>query len=91
MTDLSAVRANVEVLQYCKKRMAELKEMQEQSRAIVEEALGEHESGTLDGEEVIAFKHLKQRRLNHSKLRELYPEVAESCTDTTELRRFEVK
>lgn len=89
-TDLDVVRANVEVLVYVKARMAELKEMQALSRAVVEEALGDNEIGMLDGKPVISFKHLKVRRIDQEALKEEFPEIAEHCTKTFAQRRFEV-
>lgn len=91
MMDMEKVRANVEVLKYCAARIAELKEMQATSRAVVEEALGDNEIGTLDGEEVVSYKHVKSRRLDQKALKEHYPDVAEECMTTVESRRFEVK
>lgn len=89
--DLVEVRANVEVLQYCKARMAELKEMEALSRALIEEAMGDNETGVLDGKLVISYKHVTSTRLDQRLLKEEYPEIHKHCLKATAARRFEVK
>jgi predicted phage-related endonuclease len=91
VTDLSKVRAHVEILQYVKARMAELKEMQALSRAEVEEALGDNEVGELDGKLVITFKSYEVTRLDQGMLKADYPEIDAACRKTKDERRFEVK
>lgn len=91
MRDLESVRASVEILQYVKARRAELKELEERHRPIVEEVLGNDEIGRLNGKTVVTYKHIKSRRLNQQTLKTDYPDVAEHCTETVESRRFEVK
>jgi predicted phage-related endonuclease len=94
MTDkpvnLESVRHHVEILQWVNKRMAELKTLVEDSRPAVEEALGSHEVGILDGLPVVTFKHLTSNRLDQKQVKEHYPEIAEKCMTTTNSRRFEV-
>lgn len=90
MTNLETVRAHVEILRYIKTRQAELKEMEEASRAVIEEMLGGDEVGELDGEVAVTWKHVKSRRLNQRLLKEKLPEVVELYTNVSESRRFEV-
>ena len=89
--DLSEVRGHVEILQACKRREAELKEMAEQARAVIEEAMGPNEVGELDGQVVLTWRTYKQRRLNQRYLKEKFPEVRELCMETSEYRRMEIQ
>lgn len=88
--DLDNVRAQVALLQHCKKKEAELKELKDRARAAVEDAMGDAEHGVLDGEPVIHWPHLKQRRLDQKALKEKEPELVEEYTTTHSIRRFEV-
>ena len=90
MTDLNAVRAQVEILQYCKERRTELADVEAQAKAAVQEALGDDDTGTLDGREVVYWRRHKRTALNQTLLAATYPEICESCKTTTEVRRFEV-
>lgn len=71
--------------------MAELKQMQETSRAVIEEALGDNDIGTLDGKEVVTWKHVESERVDLQMLKDLYPEIYEHCTYTSKSRRFLIK
>lgn len=88
--DLNKVRAHVEILRYVKARKAELKEMEDNSRAAVEEAMGEQEVGMLDGELAITWKHKKVKRLNQKALKAAEPGTYATYCDTAEQRSFEV-
>ena len=90
MKDLESVRAQIAVLVHCKQKKAELKDLEERARAAVEDAMGEDEHGSLDGEPVIHWGRLKRRTLNQKALRDKEPEIVEEYTETTEVRRFEV-
>jgi len=90
MKDLDSVRAQVAVLVHCKTKRAELKELEDRARAAVEDAMGEDENGSLDGEPVIRWSHSKRRQLDQKALRDKEPEIAEEYTTTVNVRRFEV-
>lgn len=89
--DLSKIRANVEILKFCKVKMAEIKEMQALSRALVVEALGDNEVGELDGQLVVTYRHTQTRRLDQALLKEKYPDIYDECCTINESRRFEIK
>lgn len=89
--DLSEVRAHVEILQYVEKQKAKLKELEGQARTIVEQKMGGHDTGILDGEVVITWSHYKENRIDSKALREAHPELAASYTNANARRRFEVK
>lgn len=89
-TNLEKLRAQVAILRHCKEKKAELAELEENARAAIEEALGEDTEGTLDGRTVVRWSRQKRTALNQKLLKELHPEAAAECMDTTEVRRFTV-
>jgi predicted phage-related endonuclease len=89
-TPIDHVRAHVDILRACKRKQSELNEMVERSRAAVEEALGENEFGTVDGEPAIRWGHQKVNRLNQKALKAERPEIVAEYTEASEQRRFEV-
>lgn len=88
--DLSHVRAQVEILKYVKAQQAKLKELEKEARSVIEEALGGHETGKLDGSTVVTWKFGKANRLNQGLLKQKYPEVAAECTQLNQTRTFTV-
>lgn len=88
--NLDQLRAQLEILRFIKDKRAELKQLEETARDAVEAALGDNDEGTLDGHVAVTWKTHKRKALNQKLLREAYPEIYESCKDTTEVRRFEV-
>lgn len=88
--DLEAVRASVEIVQFCHTKIAELKELEKEHRSQIEAALGEGEIGQIDGETVVTWTHSKQNQLKQSKLKEDYPEIAAAYTELVERRTFKV-
>ncbi|AER26351.1 hypothetical protein FIONNBHARTH_60 [Mycobacterium phage Fionnbharth] len=90
MTDLSHVRQHVELLRHVKAEKAKLSEIEKAARAVVEEALGDAEEGTIDGQPVVRNKFVKSNRLDQKLLASLHPEVLAECKTVIESRRFEV-
>lgn len=88
--DLDELRAQVELLRYVKEKKAELKVIEENARAAIEAALGDHDEGSLDGEPVIRWRFHKRTALDQKLLKEVFPDVFEECRRTTEVRRFEL-
>jgi predicted phage-related endonuclease len=88
--NLNDQRAQVEILRWCKAREAEIADMKAQARAAVEAALGDNDAGTIDGELAITWRTQKRKALDQKALKEHEPEIHESYTKTTEVRRFEV-
>jgi predicted phage-related endonuclease len=91
MRDLEKVKAHIEVLRYVKSQKAMLKELEEISRAAVEEALGDDEIGTLDGETAVTWKHYKENRLDQSALKEDHPDIVEEYKQMKSKRTFVVQ
>lgn len=88
--DLTALKAHLDILRYCRNKEAEIKELAASSRAAIEEALGDNEIGTLDGRTAVRWKFIKTNRLNQKKLKEDRPEIVAEYTEASESRRFEV-
>lgn len=85
------LQAHVARLQDAKRRIAELKEVEAESKSAIQEALGENEEeATINGNTVIRWKHIKTNRLNQRALKEEHPEIVAEYTQATEIRRFEV-
>ena len=88
--NLDALRAQVEILRWCKEREKEIADMKAQARSVVEAALGQSDAGTVDGELAITWRHGKVKRLNQKALKEKHPELVEEFTDVNEQRKFEI-
>lgn len=88
--DLDNLRAQLELLRFVKDKRAELKQIEETAKDAIQAELGDNDEGTLDGHVVVTWKTHKRKALNQKLLREMYPDIYESCKDTTEVRRFEV-
>lgn len=91
MAELDSVRWAVEALRWAKQRKAELKDVEDQARDAIEQALGDDAEGTLDGHVAVTWKYHKRTALSQKLLKASYPEVAELCMETTETRRFQVE
>lgn len=90
MKDLEAVRQHIEILRWCKQRRAEITELENQAKDIVQAALGDDDTGTLDGKPVIAWKTHKRTALDQKHLKASFGDVFAECQTTSEVRRFEV-
>lgn len=88
--DLESLRWAVELLRFAKQRKAELKTLEDQARDAIEQALGDHEAGNLDGQDVVTWKSHKQSRLDQQALKKTFPDIYEVCKKTIEVRRFEI-
>lgn len=88
--NLEPVRAHVEILQMIARKEADLKELKENSRAAVEEAMGSEEEGELDDKLVITWKRYKKRQFQQKKLAEAKPELVEEYTELVEASTFTV-
>jgi hypothetical protein len=88
--ELDDMADSIAVMNACRTRIAELKEVSDQHRALVEERMGSEEVGTIDGQPVITWKYYKQRRFNQGAFSAANPELVESYRETTETRRMEL-
>jgi predicted phage-related endonuclease len=88
--ELDDVKDSVDIMRACNERIAGLKALAEQHRAVIEERMGSEEIGTVDGKPVVTWKIYKQNRLNQAFLKLSHPDIAESCRETTITRRMEI-
>lgn len=77
------------MLRYASAKAKEWSDIAKEARADIEEALGDAETGTIDGKPVVRFYWRKTRRLNQAALKADHPEVIAAYTTPTEERRFE--
>ena len=90
MIDISHLEPQIQILRYCKRKAAEIKELEASTRAVVEESLGGNEIGTLDGVPVVRWTFIKTNRLNQRKLKEDKPDLVAEYTEASESRRFDI-
>jgi predicted phage-related endonuclease len=90
MTNLDHLRGYIELLTWAKAEKAKIKEIEDAAKAVIEEALGDSDEGTVDGETVVVWKSHKRTALDQRLLKQLFPDAAAECMSTTEVRRFEV-
>jgi predicted phage-related endonuclease len=84
------IAAHVEVYKHAKAKADEFAAAAQRSREKIEEALGENEIGTVDGEPVVRWSHQKVNRLDQKALKEDHPEIVAEYTKLHAQRRFEV-
>lgn len=90
MADLSHVRQHIELLRHVKAEKAKLADIEKAARAVIEEALGDAETGTVDGKPAVRYTFVKSDRLDQKLLKRMFPEAAATCRTVVESRRFEV-
>jgi hypothetical protein len=88
--DLNGVRDHVLVLRWIKAQRAQLKELEEQTRPVVEAAMGGAEVGLLDGEPAITWGTHKRTSFDQKAFGDDHPELLEEYKTTKPVRRFEV-
>lgn len=88
--DLTDLKAHIDIMRFCKTKQAEYADMMERSRAAIEEALGDNEIGTLEGEPAVRWGHQKVNRLNQKALKAERPEIVAEYTEASTQRRFEI-
>lgn len=90
IVDLSTVRAETEILLWCAQRKAEIKELEDKAKAAVQDALGDADTGTLDGEIVVTWESHKRTAFDQKLFREAHPDLFEGFKTSSSVRRFEV-
>lgn len=88
--DLSALRGQIAAYKAIDAQMKVLADNKATLRADIEQALGDHEIGQLDGHTVATWKRSKRNALNQSALRKDHPELVAEYTTATEVRTFKV-
>ena len=88
--NLETLRGQVQILQMCKEKKAQLKELEEQALDAVKTLMGEAENGLLDGEPVVRWDHQKRVSLDQKALKDAHPELVAEFMVATEVRRFQI-
>ena len=88
--ELDALRAQIEILRFAKERIAELTELEKTARAAIEAAMGDADTGTLDGKVAIFWQHGKRTALNQKLLKEKFHDIWFECLETSPTRRFTI-
>lgn len=90
MRDIDHLLAQVEILRWAKQRRAEIKEIEDAAKAVVQEALGDTDEGAIGGQTVVTWKSHKRTALDSTALKREHPDTYALYSKTTEVRRFEV-
>ena len=81
----------LEMLRYHRAKVAVHKEAEALYRAVIEAELGDgHDMATVDGQEVVTYKHVKSNRLDTAALKAADPLTYATYCKTSESRRFVV-
>ena len=93
MTDaisIDAMKAQLAIIQHCKAKRAELDELEANAKAAIQAALGEHETGLIDGQPAVTWKYVRRNAIDQKALKQRYPEIAAEVMAVSESRRFEL-
>ena len=86
--DLSPVRQHIEMLIWVDEQKAHLKVVEDAAKSAIQELMGSHDSGYLDGREVFTWKTAKANKLDQKLLKQLHPDIAAECMGLSEVRTF---
>jgi predicted phage-related endonuclease len=89
--DLESVRGAVELLRYCAgPSERKIKEVEDNAKAAVQDAMGDADVGLLDGEPAIQWPTFKENRFDSAAFRADHAELWEQYKAVNEKRRFDV-
>jgi hypothetical protein len=89
MTPLDTLTGWLDVLRTATAEKKRAEEVIDAARVHLEEALGEDEVGTVDGQPVVRWAHVTSQRFDQKKAQGLLtPEQVAECTVASESRRF---
>ena len=86
--DLTHLAALVAAYNDTDEQVKELEARKKEIRAVIEEALGDKETGTVNGAPVVRWTYVKTSRLDQTLLKELHPRAYAECQTVTTARRF---
>lgn len=78
----------VTILRNAKAQAGKWQEIADTARRQLEQTLGEHDTGTVDGTPVVRWTHVKSNRLDVALVKASYPEVYATCQTVSTSRRF---
>lgn len=88
--ELDSVRGEVQALQQITAQIKVLSDTAKTMRARIEDALGDQDTGTLDGQIVVTWKPVKSNRFDQAAFKKAHPDLAAEFMTVTESRRFTV-
>lgn len=88
--DLTAVADDINTYRELDHVIKDLRERQQTLRSRIEDALGDCETGVVDGQPVVKHSFVKTRRFDQSAFKKAHPELAAEFVTVTESRRFTV-
>lgn len=88
--DLGSIRADIDAYRAVDAQIKALQDTKAQLRTTIEQALGDSEIGTLDGENTVTWKFSKRRSLDQAALKKEHPELVARYVTTTEVRTLKV-
>lgn len=86
--DLTALRAEFEILAWCKAKEAEIKTLRTSAEDKIKAALGPGNTGYLDGDPVVEWSISKRNTLDTKAIKEELPEVYAQYLKTGEVNNF---
>jgi putative phage-type endonuclease len=89
--DLTEVAEQVNLWRQFDSAIKDMTKQRDSIAVVIQQALGDAEAGTVNGEPAVTWKTQTRRALDQSALREEMPEVADKFTKTTSTRFFRVK
>lgn len=89
-TDIGHLRAQIEILRWAKTKKAEIAELEHNAKETIQAAIGDDDTGTIDGADTVTWKTHKRRSLDQSYIKNHYPDVYAEAQTVSEIRRFEV-
>jgi predicted phage-related endonuclease len=86
--DITDIGANVIRLAELNVQIAELKEIADMQRKVIEHALGEKEVGLIDGKPAVTWKYVSSSRFDIPRFRKTHPDLAAEFLTESHSRRF---
>lgn len=83
-TPLDTIAAVVDNWRAARTKEAEWKKAKEELAAVILAALGDAETGTIDGQPILSHKRIKKTGLSQTLLKQLHPDVFAECLETKE-------
>ena len=86
--DLDPIRAQIDAYHAVDRQIKGLTETRNNLRADIEKALGDNETGIIDGKTVVTYRHSKRTSFDQAALRKDQPELFASYQRTSVVRTF---
>ncbi|QFG14101.1 hypothetical protein I5G97_gp053 [Mycobacterium phage Curiosium] len=90
MADVSEIKGHIDLLAHARIEIKKWKEIEENAKAVIDEALGGDDEGMVDGQVIVKRTRTKVTRLSSKLVQSLHPEVHAECLDTNEQTRLSV-